>query len=171
MLFGKTKMSPETPRKQLIPLPDAETLYDHWIYQGLSLRKIGRIYGRSRTTIWQAIRAKYGKDATNPQANGLSRVIAQEYGKAYQRTVEGARGIRGHYLTRKKEDNLSTYQSIDLLDNFQTYKEEYEEGLRLPLFIWFTEGLTSTLHWTLVSASYSEVTTEFKKALKKLIDD
>lgn len=137
--------------KTLAPLPSAEILYDHWIYEGQSLRKIGRIYGRSRTTVWQAIRLVYGKEATNPRVNGLSRCVAAEYGRAHQSTVESARGIRGRYLTRKKEQNLTTFQSINLLDNFPVdVPEAHKEGLRLPMFVWFATGLTEVLRNSLV---------------------
>ncbi|MBW4558436.1 MAG: helix-turn-helix domain-containing protein [Trichormus sp. ATA11-4-KO1] len=137
--------------KKLPTLPDAEVLYQHWVYEGLSLRKIGRIYGRSRTTIWTAIRARYGNEACNPKMQGLSRVIAQEYGRAYQNTVEATRNISGRYLTRRKEQNLTTFQGTELKESYRTVCEKYleveerTEGLKLPLFLLFCQALTDIL--------------------------
>jgi hypothetical protein len=124
---------------------DPEKLYkQHWVTEGLSLRKIGRIYGVSRTTVQQVIRSKYGKDATNPRVNGLARLVAQEYGSEYKDLVDRAHGVTGRFLTTRKEANLTTFQALEYLDNFAKEDEEVQEvqeGLSLPLFTWFCREL------------------------------
>ena len=138
-------------------LPSAETLYQHWL-EGLSLRKIGRIYGKSRTAVLSAIRAKYGIHACSPKVNGLARVIVQEYGD-YQYLVPAARNIEGRFLTSKKETNLSTFQSIgfeeELKYSTNVLPEEEEKPLRLPLFILFTHGVSYALRSSFSPSSLS----------------
>ena len=135
-------------------LPDPETLYAHWLYGGLSLRKIGRIYGYSRTTVQAAIRSKYGKQATNPHCNSLARTIAQEYGKGYHSLVEKSYNTEGHYLTTRKEKNLTLCQSLDFKDDFRSTVtlDEPNEGLRLPLYIRLFQLTTEVLRYTLWAA-------------------
>jgi hypothetical protein len=139
-------------------LPDAEILYfTHWIKEGLSLRKIGRMYGTSRTSVMYKIRERYGKDACNPKMNGLARVVAQEYGDTQLETTKAALNVPGKYLTGRKEKNLSTFQSIEFLDNFPTDAEDsgsnsrYNRNnpLRLPYFILFTSELAKTMEYLL----------------------
>lgn len=121
-----------------------DDLYQYWLKHGLSLRKIGRIYGVSRTTVQEVIRRKYGKQATNPRMNGFARVVAQEY-PDNQELLQKSFNKPGRYLTTRKEQNLSTFQSIGFLDNYAEEQQEYEEGLRLPLFIWFCDSLVGLL--------------------------
>lgn len=125
---------------------DAEYLYEElWLRQGLSLRKIGRRYGCSRTTVLDVIRSRYGKDACNPKKNGFARVIAQEYPE-YQELCREAYGIPGRYLTTRKEQNMTTFQACDYEDIFAYEHQENREGLKLPLFILFATGLTDILY-------------------------
>lgn len=128
----------------------ADTLYYHWLYKGRSLRQIGRLYGISRTTVQEYIRQKYGRNATNPRMNSLARVMAEEYG--YPPLVEKARNIPGLYHSRRQEDNIAIYQSLEFFDRIPYEPQEPpEEPLRLPLFIWFTDRLVEVLYMTITN--------------------
>lgn len=119
--------------------------------EGLSIRKIARRHGCSKSTIHSAIREKYGKDACNPMVNGFARTIAQEYPDMdlTPRTMN----IPGYYLTSRKEKNISLHQSTDIPD---IYQEEQEEvvWLRLPFVILLFQAVVDILRGLNIEKGY-----------------
>jgi hypothetical protein len=134
-------------RKKSNSLPDAEVLYDLWIYKRLSLRRIGDLYGWSRTAVHKAIRDKYGASATDRKKQSLARVIAEEYGDI--ETVKKTLNIEGSYYTTKMENNQTSHYASDSLLQLQCMvtpdEEEYSQPFRLCLFKRFTDILVLIL--------------------------
>lgn len=126
--------------------------YSLWL-QGYPLRKIGKLYGVSQTTVHKHLRSKYGRDATNLRVNSMSRSIIKDYPK-YKGIQEIALSIKGSGTSYSKHslDMLTRYQVVhdmEILEYLIPVPEVSEytwDFLRLPYYMLMVTMLTYILH-------------------------
>lgn len=125
------------------PQVDVAAMYELWL-SGLSIRNIGKHVGLGRMSVHATLVKQYGKDACNLRKQSLSRVIYQEYGDMELATR--AEGSDGLYRTARAEKNYSRCQTYDVAVNNLSYEPEVPEvELSLPMYIWFSQYITSML--------------------------
>jgi hypothetical protein len=87
---------------------DTQEMYKLWL-SGLSIRKIGAMYGVGRMSVWGRLTRAYGLNACTPSHQSLARICYKEYGDLV--LAERARGIEGLFMSGKTEDNYSKHQT------------------------------------------------------------
>lgn len=123
-----------------------------WL-KGKSLRTLGRMVGKSRTTLMMWFRKRYGKHATSPKHTALAKSIIQDYPDTTNTTDVIWRALEhsGTYYSQHSLNMLTEYQCLReprlvyWVSDIEL--DEPEEGLLLPYFILFVNCLCKVLEY------------------------
>lgn len=106
-------------------------MYDLWL-AGMSLSRVGQVFGFSKVGVYQAIQRRYGEGATSTRVASMARSVIADYGyvpDSLKRTLLSVEGT--YYSNRTMQGQSRNYG--EYLDNYpyaQEEPEDYAEPLR-----------------------------------------